>query len=82
MGEVVDLQAHAAFDPDVITVPVVTARGANGADHHRRSVEYLFSALGDPAMITIEEAGHGAHNSHPDEFAAFVRLVVARSGLS
>ncbi len=32
-------------------------------------------------MITIEEAGHGAHNSHPDEFAAFVRLVVARSGL-
>ena len=31
-------------------------------------------------MVTIEDAGHGAHNSHPDEFAAFVRLVVARSG--
>lgn len=81
IGEIVDLQAHAGFDPGAITVPVVVARGANGADHHRRSVEHLFSALPDPAMITIEEAGHGAHNSHPDEFAAFVRLVVARSGL-
>jgi pimeloyl-ACP methyl ester carboxylesterase len=81
MGEIVDLQAHPAFDPDAITVPVVVARGAHGADHHRRSVEHLFSAIGDPAMITIEEAGHGAHNSHPDEFAAFVRLVVARAGV-
>jgi pimeloyl-ACP methyl ester carboxylesterase len=80
-GEIVDLQAHAAFDPGAITVPVVVARGANGADHHRQSVEHLFSTLADPAMMTIEEAGHGAHNSHPDEFAAFVRLVVARSEL-
>jgi pimeloyl-ACP methyl ester carboxylesterase len=81
IGEIVDLQAHPAFVPGEVAVPVVVARGAQGADHHRRSVEHLFSALPDPAMITIEDAGHGAHNSHPDEFAAFVRLVVARSGL-
>lgn len=81
IGEIVDLQAHPPFDPAAIRVPVVAARGAHGADHHRRSVEHLFSSVGDPAMITIQEAGHGGHNSHPDEFAAFVRLVVARAEL-
>ena len=59
IGEIVDLQAHAAFDPASITVPVIVARGSNGADHHRRSVEHLFSAIGDPAMITIEDAVMG-----------------------
>ena len=39
-----------------------------GADHHRRSTEELFSTLPDPTMVTISEAGHGAHTTHPDEF--------------
>ncbi len=77
VGEIVDLATNAPYEPEEIMAPVVTARGQHGADHHRRSTEELFSTLPDPTMVTISEAGHGAHTTHPDEFAAFVRLVVA-----
>lgn len=80
VGEIVDLATNAPYDPTAITVPVVTARGVNGADHHRRSTEHLFSTLANPTMVTINDAGHGAHTTHPDEFAAIVRLVVATCG--
>ncbi len=80
VGEIVDLASRAPYEPTAITVPVVIARGERGADHHRRSTEHLFSTLADPTMVTINEAGHGAHTSHPDEFAAFVRLAVATAG--
>lgn len=80
VGEIVDLAANAPYELSAITTPVVVARAGNGADHHRRSTEALFSSVPNPTMITINEAGHGAHTSHPDEFAAFVRLVVATAG--
>ena len=80
VGEIVDLGRTAPYDPSVITVPVVAARGENGAEHHRQSTELLFSTLPNPTMVTINEAGHGAHTTHPDEFAAIVRLAVATCG--
>ena len=41
---------------------------------------FLFSTLPNPTMVTINDAGHGAHTTHPDEFAAIVRLAVATGG--
>ncbi len=32
-------------------------------------------------LFEIAGAGHGAHLTHPDAFAAFVRAAVARAGL-
>jgi len=80
VGEITDLGRTAPYDVDAIVVPVVTARGENGAAHHRQSTELLFSTLANPTMVTINEAGHGAHTTHPDEFAAIVRLAVATGG--
>ena len=80
IGEIVDLARTAPYDATAIVVPVVTARGENGAAHHRQSTELLFSTLANPTMVTINDAGHGAHTSHPDEFAAIVRLAVATGG--
>ena len=80
IGEIVDLARMAPYDAAAIVVPVVTARGENGAAHHRQSTELLFSTLANPTMVTINDAGHGAHTTHPDEFAAIVRLAVATGG--
>ena len=80
IGEIVDLARTAPYDATAIVVPVVTARGENGAAHHRQSTETLFSTLANPTMVTVNDAGHGAHTTHPDEFAAIVRLAVATGG--
>jgi pimeloyl-ACP methyl ester carboxylesterase len=34
----------------------------------------------DAELIEIEGAAHGAHLTHPDAFAGFVRAAVARAG--
>jgi pimeloyl-ACP methyl ester carboxylesterase len=80
VGEIVDLGRAAPYDLTAITVPVVAARGENGAAHHKQSTETLFATLSNPTMVTINEAGHAAHSTHPDEFAAIVRLAVATCG--
>ena len=80
VGEITDLGRTAPYDAAAIVAPAVIARGENGADHHRQSTELLFSTLANPTMVTISGAGHGAHTTHPDEFAAIVRLAVATCG--
>jgi pimeloyl-ACP methyl ester carboxylesterase len=80
VGEITDLGRAAPYDAATVMAPAVVARGENGANHHRQSTEFLFSTLPNPTMVTISGAGHGAHTSHPDEFAAIVRLAVATCG--
>jgi pimeloyl-ACP methyl ester carboxylesterase len=73
--------AHAgpAYDPALITVPVVPGRSTESREHHRWSSDELARQLGIDGAHVIEGADHGAHVSHPNEFAAFVRLVVERA---
>lgn len=72
-------------DPDTrvdlgaVAVPVVVGAGGRSAEHLRRSAAQLQQALPDAWTIEIAESGHGAHLSHPDDFARFVRATVARS---
>jgi pimeloyl-ACP methyl ester carboxylesterase len=60
-----------------LTMPVVLARGSRSLPHHRRAIDALAELLPTSEIIEFPGAAHGAHLSHPDAFAAFVRRVVA-----
>jgi pimeloyl-ACP methyl ester carboxylesterase len=79
MAELVSLRAGAApFDVNNLKVPLVLGRGSRSVWHHRRAVDALAAAVPGTEVVEIAGSGHGAHLSHPDAFADFVRRVVAR----
>ena len=66
------------FDVDALRCPVRTARGSQSKPHHQRGADELAQLVGDHHGPTvIEGAQHGAHRSHPKEFAAWVGDVAA-----
>ena len=79
---VAELSAIRADDPpfDVaeLAVPAVFGRGEHSVPHHRRAAGYLAEEVAGAELVEIAGAAHGAHLTHPDAFAAFVRRVVAR----
>ncbi len=69
------------FDVTALTVPSVFGRGGpSSAPHHRRTVEWLGANVPGAQVYEIANAQHGAHLSHPDHFAAMVRLIAERAG--
>ncbi|HVE93732.1 MAG TPA: alpha/beta hydrolase [Acidimicrobiales bacterium] len=64
------------FDVSSIAVPVSVATGSATREHHIKGAAFLSEALGVP-LRTVEGAGHNGHQSHPQEFAAFCRAVLA-----
>jgi pimeloyl-ACP methyl ester carboxylesterase len=76
--DVESIRAGAPFDPAAVKCPVVTGRGGDSKLYHRRSAEWLLENVADAELYDIAGARHGAHSSHPVEFAAFVRRVVTR----
>jgi len=69
----------APFDVTALVVP--TTFGAGGpasAPHHRQAATWLTEHVRGAELIEIPAAGHGAHLSHPDAFAAFVIRAAAR----
>jgi len=69
-----------SFDPTLLTVPVVYGTGvAKTAPHHLAAVEWLGENVPGATVHKIEDAGHGAHLSHPDAFATFINLVLERA---
>ena len=69
-----------SVDLGAVSLPVTVGAGGRSAEHLRRSAALLQHALPDAHRVDIADSGHGAHLSHPDEFARFVRTTVARSG--
>jgi len=70
-------RAGAPFDVTALRVPSVFACGGPAtADHHRRTVAWLAEHVPGARLVRLAEAGHGAHLSHPDAFAALVRQTV------
>ncbi len=59
-------------------VPVLLGRGSRSLPHHRRAIDALADVLPTSEVVEFPGATHGAHLSHPDAFAAFVRRVAAR----
>lgn len=63
----------APYDLAMITQPVLAGYGTASAAHHQRAAKELASAAPEGELMAIEGADHGAHLSHPKDFAAFVR---------
>jgi pimeloyl-ACP methyl ester carboxylesterase len=66
------------IDLAAITVPVLLGRGSRSLPHHRRAIDALAELLPSTEVVEIAGASHGAHLSHPDAFAGFVRGVAER----
>ena len=70
---------------DVLDLMVPTLFGVGGAAtaaHHRAAVAWLGSHVPRAAVYEIPGAQHGAHLSHPDRFAGFIRAVLDRAATS
>jgi pimeloyl-ACP methyl ester carboxylesterase len=67
------------YDPAEVGVPVVVGRGSNSKGHHLAGTKALLELLPDAVLHVVDGAGHGAHASHPDAFADFVRDAVRRA---
>lgn len=72
-GELSALREGAPWDVDRITVPVICGYGSAGSSHHREGMTWLAGELPDGRAVCVDGAGHGAPNSHAEEF---VRLMV------
>jgi len=68
------------FDVTALGVPAVFGRGTQSLPHHRASADWLVAHVHGAELIEIAGASHGAHLTHPDAFAQFVRAAVARAG--
>jgi pimeloyl-ACP methyl ester carboxylesterase len=77
LADMADIRAHAPYDPSAVTVPVVIGRGSESKGQHRLGTEQWQQLLPGAEVVVIEGAGHGAHASHPDEFAGLVAAAYA-----
>lgn len=77
-----DLQAifdAPPYDPTDLAVPLVAGRGSEAQPHQAAGTAWICEQVEGAELFTIQGAGHGAHRSHPAEFADFVRRVVSRA---
>jgi pimeloyl-ACP methyl ester carboxylesterase len=74
-AEIASLSRGPAFDPATIEIPVVVGRGGCSPVYMRRAARELASALPKGELADIDEAGHGAHLSHPAQVAALIERV-------
>jgi len=81
LTEIFDLRREQApMDFARLVVPVLLGRGTRSIPHHRQAIEELAEILPTGEIVEFADAAHGAHLSHPDAFAAFVRRAVALAG--
>jgi pimeloyl-ACP methyl ester carboxylesterase len=73
IAELLAVQTTAVVDPAAVTVPVVLGVGGNGRDHHQLNTRKLVDLLPDAELTVIDGAFHGAHLSHPKQFAGLIR---------
>ena len=79
LAEMVALRRAAPYDAEAVTVPVIVGRGGESTGHHVRTTDDLLARLPDGELVVIDGARHGAHASHPADFAAYVERVIARA---
>jgi len=69
------------LDLSAVTVPVVAGCGSESSVRFRRSAHALVSEVADATLVELEGATHGAHLTHPAEFARFALLARSRAQL-
>jgi len=68
------------YDLAAIAQPIVSGYGTRSLPHHIDAAKRLATNARDAELVVIEGAFHGAHYSHPKEFAAFNDRVRSRAG--
>jgi pimeloyl-ACP methyl ester carboxylesterase len=80
VADLLSLRGDPPFDVMDLAVPALFGVGGpTSAAHHRDSVAWLGTHVPGAAVFEIAQSQHGAHLSHPDHFAAFVRAVGGRA---
>jgi pimeloyl-ACP methyl ester carboxylesterase len=77
VAEMRSVRSTPPYDPTRVTAPLVVGCGAESRVHHRQAAHALAERVPGATLVEIPGAGHGAHNSHPAEFAALVRRGLA-----
>ncbi|HXQ19883.1 MAG TPA: alpha/beta hydrolase [Acidimicrobiales bacterium] len=77
MTELRSLRGGAMFDVTQLSVPALFGVGGDRSDaRHRAAHDWLLEHVPGAEGLVIDAAGHGAHLTHPDAFALFVRRAV------
>jgi pimeloyl-ACP methyl ester carboxylesterase len=78
MAELADLRDRTrALDPAELTLPVLVGMGGLSSERMRTSATLLAARVAGARLDEITNAGHGAHLTHPDEFARYCGDAVA-----
>jgi pimeloyl-ACP methyl ester carboxylesterase len=80
LADLASLQGSAPFDPELVSVPVLVAYGADTTWWHRRAAQELAAALSHSELVTVAGASHGVHLTHPTATADLVRRAIALGG--
>ena len=67
----------APFEAAALGVPVVVGHGGQSRPHHQEAARRLAAEVPHGELVVIDDASHGAHLTHPREFAGLVRRAVA-----
>lgn len=79
MTELRSLRGGAPYDVTQLSMPALFGVGGERSDrYHREAHDWLLVHVPDAEGLVIDPAGHGAHLTHPDAFALFVRRAVER----
>jgi pimeloyl-ACP methyl ester carboxylesterase len=70
----------APYAPAALEMPVVAGHGSESRVHHRGAARDLAEAAPRGELCVIDGANHGAHLTHPREFAALVRRALELAG--
>jgi pimeloyl-ACP methyl ester carboxylesterase len=66
------------FEPAGLRIPVLLAAGTTSLGHHRDITRRLACLLPGARFALVEGAGHAAHITHPQKFAALIQHAVPR----
>jgi len=72
--------AEPPFDVTTLSVPSVFGLGTESLPHQRATPAWLAANVPGAELVEIEGSAHGAHLTHPDAFALFVRAAVRKAG--
>jgi len=60
-----------------VHVPVLAARGTEGAAHHHLAADAVAEQVPGASLVVLDGADHGVHLSHPADAAGLVRQLAA-----
>lgn len=69
VGELSQLRQGSPWDPTQVACPVLCGVRADAPAHQARAAGWMRDNLPDAHVVEIDGADHGAHLSHPKEFA-------------